>query len=64
MKEISNFEITYNTFVIDCNKNTSTLKVNKIIKEKILYGDEKKHLILIDDIHLPQAQRGNNLSMN
>ena len=64
MKEISNFEITYNTFVIDCNKNTSTLKVNKIIKEKILYGDEKKHLILIDDIHLPQAQKGDSLSMN
>jgi hypothetical protein len=53
LKEICNFEISYSTFIVDCNQKTDPMKVNKIIREKISYGDEKKYLVLVDDVHMP-----------
>jgi len=53
MNEISSFELTYNTFLIDCHRKTSINHLTTLTKGRILYGDYKKNLILVDDLHLP-----------
>ena len=39
--------------MIDCNKMTNPFKVGKLIRYRVVYGDEKKNLILVDDLHMP-----------
>jgi len=32
---------------------TNVFRVGKLIKERVVYGDEKKLLVMVDDLHLP-----------
>ena len=39
--------------MIDCHKHTSISHVTNLTRGRILYGEFKKNLILVDDLHLP-----------
>ena len=53
LNELSSFELSYNSFLIDCHKNTSPNHITHLARGRILYGEFKKNLILVDDLHLP-----------
>lgn len=52
LREISNFETDYSSFIIDCHRKTCPIKINQFCKQKIIYGDDKAVLVLIDDLNL------------
>lgn len=53
LREISNFEMSYTTFLIDCHRFTTVQQVGEVIKNRIFYTKAEKKLILIDDLSLP-----------
>lgn len=53
LSELSGLLISYHTFLVDCNRHMSVENVMSLVKWKILYGQNKKNLILVDDLHLP-----------
>jgi hypothetical protein len=54
--EISSFELSYNTFLLDCHGRTSLNHITSLTRGRIIFGDFKKNLILVDDIHLPPTE--------
>ena len=56
LRQLSNFEISYSSFVMDCNHYTSCKHIYTYIKNKIVFSEYPKNLIMIDDINLPLEQ--------
>ena len=56
LNEISCYELSYNSFFVDCHKNMSYHHLAALTKGKVLFGESKQNLILVDDVHLPSTQ--------
>jgi hypothetical protein len=48
--------LSYNTFLLDCHRKTSINHITSLTRGRIIYGDFKKNLILVDDLHLPSQE--------